>query len=76
MNLITKSLNLSIANEEGVSEVELKMDQFSIPYKIVFHKGVRNIIYADMTKELLSHLNSQQRVVKLETELKRENGNK
>ena len=60
-------MNLSIANEEGVSEVELKMDQFSIPDKIEFNKGVSDLIYAYLTKEALSHLKSQQRVVKLGT---------
>ena len=48
------------------------MDRFSIPYKIVFHKGVSDLIYADLTKEALAHLNSQQWVVKLETQLKHE----
>ena len=38
----------------------------------MFHKGVSNLIYADLTKEELSHLKSQQRVVKLETQLKQE----
>ena len=66
-NLTKNSLNLAIANEKGVSEVDLKMDRFSILDKIVFHKGVRNLIYANLTKEALSHLMSQQWVVKLET---------
>ena len=70
--LTTSSLNLAIANEEGVSEVEFKMDYISIPYKIVFHKGVSDLIYVNVTKEALSHLKSQQRVVKLETQLKQE----
>ena len=65
-------MNLAIANEEGFLEVEFKMDQFSIPYKILFHKGVSDLIYADLTKEALDHLKSQQRVVKLETQLKQE----
>ena len=43
------------------------MDPFSIPDNIVFHKGVSDIIYVDLTKEALAHLKSQQRVVKLET---------
>ena len=46
------------------------MDRFSIWDKIVFHKGVSDLIYADLTKEALAHLKSQQRVVKLETQLK------
>ena len=71
-NITTNSLNLAIANEEGVFEVEFKMDQFSIRDKIVFHKGVRDLIYADLTKDALAHLKSQQRVVKLETHLKQE----
>ena len=71
-NLTTNSLNLAITNEEGVSEVELKMNQFSILDKIVFHKGVSDLIYAYLTKEALAHLKSQQRVVKLETQLKQE----
>ena len=71
-HLTTISLNLAITNGEGISEVELKMDQFSILDKIVFHKGVRNLIYANLTKEALSHLKSQQRVVKLETQLNKE----
>ena len=65
-------MNLAIANEEWVSEVELKMDRFSILDKIVFCKGVINLIYADLTKEALSHLRSQQRVVKSETQLNQE----
>ena len=48
------------------------MDQFSIPDKIVFHKKGSDLIYADMTKDALAHLKSQQRVVKLETQLKQE----
>ena len=60
-------MNLAIANEEGVSEVEFKMDRFSILDNIVFHKGVSDLIYADMPKEELSHLMSQQRIFKLET---------
>ena len=48
------------------------MDYISIPYKIVFHKGVSDLIYVNVTKEALSHLKSQQRVVKLETQLKQE----
>ena len=57
-NLTTNSLNLAIANEEGVSEVEFKMDRFSILDKIVFHKGFSDLIYADLTKEASSHLRS------------------
>ena len=37
-NLTTNSVNLAITNEEGVSKVEFKMDKFSTPDKIVFHK--------------------------------------
>ena len=44
----------------------------SIWDKIVFHKGVSDLIYADLNKEALSHPKSQQRVVKLETQLKQE----
>ena len=51
-------MNLSIVDEEGVSEVEFKMDQFEIQDKIVFHKGVSDLIYVDMNKEELSHLKS------------------
>ena len=51
-------MNLAIANEEGFSEVEFKMDQFSIQDKIVFHNGVFDLIYANLTKEVLSHLKS------------------
>ena len=48
------------------------MDRFSILDKIVFHKGVSDLIYVDLTKEALDHLKSQQRVVKLEIQLKQE----
>ena len=53
-------------------ELEFQMDKFSILDKIVFHKGVSDLIYADLTKEALAHLKSQQRVDKLETQLKQE----
>ena len=49
------------------------MDRLSIWDNIVFHKGVTDLIYADLTKEALAHLKSQQRVSKLETQLKQEN---
>ena len=61
-NLTTNSLNLAITNEEGVSEIEFKMDRFSILDKIVFHNRFSDLIYDDLTKEDLSHLRSQQRV--------------
>ena len=58
-NLTTSSLNLAIANEEGVSELEFKMDNFSILDKIVFRKGVSDIIYVSMTNQALDHFKSQ-----------------
>ena len=58
-NLTTSSLNLTISNEEGVSEVEFKMEKFSIPKKIVFHKGVSDLIYVSTTNEALDHFKSQ-----------------
>ena len=71
-NITTNSLNLAIVDEEGVLEVKFKMDLFSIRNKIVFHKEVSDLIYADLNKDVLAHLNTQQRVVKLETQLKQE----
>ena len=65
-------MNLAIANGEGASEVEFNMDRFLILDNIVFHKGVSDIIYVDLNKEELDHIRSQQRVVKLETQLKQE----
>ena len=65
-------MNLAITNEEGFAKVKFKMDRFSIRDKIVFHKGVSELIYADLTKEALAHLKSHQRVVKLETQFKQE----
>ena len=58
-NLTTSSLNLVITNKEGVSELEFNMDKFLIPDKFVFHKGVSDLIYANLTKEELAHLKSQ-----------------
>ena len=43
-DLTTSSLNLSIVDKEGVSEVQFKMDQISILDNIVFHKGVSDRI--------------------------------
>lgn len=64
------SLNLALIDEDKVAKVQLKMDRILVPEKIMFHKGVSEVLYFDLTKETLAHKNSQQKVSRLESQLK------
>lgn len=68
----TGSLSLAFTNEKEVSEVWLDMNQISIPDKIRFHKQASEVRYTDLTKEILAHSKSKQKVAKLEGQLKQE----
>ncbi len=49
----TGSLSLAITDEENVSKLHLDMNQLSAPDKIWFHKQANEVLYANLTKEIL-----------------------
>jgi len=71
-DLENNSLNLAIMDEEKVAKVQFRMNQISVPCKIMFHKGVSEVLYDDLTKETLAYRKSQQNISKMEAQLKQE----
>ena len=56
----------------GVSQVKLQMDQVGIPDKVNFHKQASEILYSDLLKSYLSKIKLEERVSKMEEQIKRE----
>ena len=79
-----KSTLLAVRESEGnvfriattdvtrVSQVKLQMDQVGIPEKIIFHKQAFEILYSDFLKSYLSKIKLEEKVNKLEEQVKRE----
>ena len=49
------------------------MDQVGIPSKINFHKQASKILYSNLLNSYLSKTNLEEKVIKLEEQVKREN---
>ena len=71
----TDSLKLAVSDKKEVSELHLETNQISIPDKICLHKQTSEVLYADLTKETLTHNKSKKMIVKLEMQLKQEKAN-
>ena len=79
-----KSTLLAVRESEGnvfriattdatdVSQVKLQMDQVGIPDKVNFHKQASEILYSDLLKSYLSKIKLEERVSKMEEQIKRE----
>lgn len=61
------------SDKEGVSQVKIQMDQVGLPGKINFHKQASEILYSNLLKSYLSKTKLEEKVVKLEEQIKREN---
>ena len=59
-------------DKEGVSQVKIQMDQVGLPDKINFHKQASEILYSDLLKSYLSKTKLEEKVIKLEEQIKRE----
>ena len=59
-------------DKEGVSQVRIQMDQVGLPDKINFHKQASKILYSDFPKSYLSKTKLEEKVIKLEEQVKRE----
>lgn len=59
-------------DKEGVSQVKIQMDQVGLPDKINFHKQASKILYSDLLKSYLSKTKLEEKIVKLEEQIKRE----
>ena len=63
---------ISTNDKEGVSQVRIQMDQVGLPDKINFHKQASEILYFDLLKSYLSKTKLEEKVIKLEEQIKRE----
>ena len=63
---------ISITDVTGVSQVKLQMDQVGIPDKINFHKQASEVLYSDLLKSYLSKIKLEEKLSKLEEQVKRE----
>ena len=59
-------------DKEGVSQVKIQMDKVGLPDKINFHKQASEILYSDLLKSYLSKTKLEEKVIKLEEQIKRE----
>ena len=55
------------------SQVRIQMDKIAIPNKINFHKQVSKVLYSDLLKSYLNKTKLENKVAKLEEQVKREN---
>ena len=59
-------------DKERVSQVRIHMDKVGLPDKINFHKQALEIMYSDLLKSYLSKSKLEEKVIKLEEQVKRE----
>ena len=59
-------------DKEGVFQVSIQIDQVGLPDKINFHKQASEILYSDLLKSYLSKTKLEEKVIKLEEQVKRE----
>ena len=65
-------MNISLEEEYKVVEINLKMDQVSVQNKIYFHKQANEVLYHDLMQSTLKNKKMENKVIKLEEELKKE----
>ena len=63
---------IATSDATGVSQVKLQMDQVGIPDKVNFHKQASEILYSDLLKSYLSKIKLEEKVSKLEDQIRRE----
>ena len=63
---------IATTDATGVSQVKIQMDQVGIPDKMNFHKQASEILYSDLLKSYLSKIKLEERVSKMEEQIKRE----
>ena len=63
---------IATSDKEGVSQVKIQMDQVGLLDKINFHKQASEILYSDLLKSYLSKTKLEEKVIKLEEQIKRE----
>ena len=59
-------------DKERVSQVRIQMDKIGLPDKINFHKQASEILYSDLLKSYLSKSKLEEKVTKLEEQVKRD----
>ena len=63
---------IATSDVTGVFQVKLQMDQVGIPDKINFHKKASEVLYFDLLSSYLSKIKLEEKVIKLEEQIKRE----
>ena len=65
-------LNISLGEEDKVVEMNLRMDQISVPNKIHFHRQTTEVLCHGLLQSILSNKKIEAKVTKLEEKLKKE----
>ena len=65
-------LRISTTDKDQISEVRIQMDKIGLPDKINFHKQDLEILYSNLLKSYLNKINLEERVIKLEEQIKME----
>ena len=66
------TLKIAIDDQVEGSQVRIQMDKIAIPDKINFHKQVSEVLYSDLLKSYLNKIELENKVAKLEEQVKRE----
>ena len=63
---------IAIDDKERISQVRIQMDKVGLPDKINFHKQASKILYYDLLRSYLGKNKMEEKVTKLEEQIKRE----
>ena len=67
-------LNVSLTKKYQVTEINFKMDNANMPDKINFHKQTNEVLYHDLLHSTLSQNKLENKINRLEKQLKKEKG--
>lgn len=65
------TLNIAVEEEDKVSEIKIMMDQLNVLDKVNFHKKMSGVLYSDLLYSTLSTKKLQEKVEKLEWQLRK-----
>ena len=61
---------IATSDMAGISQVKIQMDQVGIPDKVNFHKQAFEVLYYDLLNSYLSKIKLEEKVIKLEEQVK------
>jgi hypothetical protein len=67
-----RTFNIAVADEDKVSEINIRYDNISAPYKVKFHKNTSDMMYSDYLSLSLKNSKLSSYAMKLEGQLRQE----